>query len=106
MPNRIYWLNKGKGEGGKNAKSRTEKKEREKEKKHTNSIAWIWARACLPSVSFACLKLHHVAKETKYKVGSICEYYVTIKHETHHLNKVFWSITLKIAAPPSVTDNT
>ena len=63
------------------------RKERKKEKKHTNSIAWIWARASRPAVSFACLKLHHAAKETKYKIGSISEYYVTIKHTTHRLKK-------------------
>ena len=39
-----------------------------KEKKHTNSIARIQARASSPAVSFACLKLHHAAKEksTRY----------------------------------------
>ena len=38
-----------------------------KEKKHTNSIARFQARASSPAVSFACLKLHHAAKEKKYK---------------------------------------
>ena len=74
----------------KNAKSRKEKK-RKKEKEHTNSIAWIWARTSPPAVNFACLKLQHVAKETKFKIGSISEYYVTIKHATHRLKKKHFS---------------
>ena len=48
-------------------------KERKKEKKHTNSTARIRARASPPTVSFACLKLHHAAKETKHKLRSISE---------------------------------
>ena len=39
-----------------------ERKERKKEEKHTNSIARIRPRASRPTVSFACLKLHHAAK--------------------------------------------
>ena len=53
------------------------RKERKKDKKHTNSIARIRARASSsnssPTVSFACLKLHHAAKETKHKIRSISE---------------------------------
>ena len=67
------------------------RKERKKDKKHTNSITWILACASPPAVSFACLKLHHAAKETKYKIGSISEHYVTIKHATHRLNKKHFS---------------
>ena len=69
---------------------RKKKKER-KRKAHKLDCLDLCSRACLPAVSFACLKLHHVAKETKYKVGSICEYHVTIKHETHHLKKKHFS---------------
>ena len=60
------------------------KKKRKKVKKHTNSIARIQARASPPAViiSFACLKLYHAAKETKYKIPSISEYYVTITRPT------------------------
>ena len=58
-----------------------------KEKKHTNSIARFQARASSPAVSFACLKLHHAAKEKKYKICSISEYYVTISHLTHRLKR-------------------
>ena len=47
--------------------------ERKKDKKHTNPIARIRARASRPAVSFACLKVHHVAKKTKYKIRSISE---------------------------------
>ena len=67
------------------------RKERKKDKKHTNSIAWILARTSPPAVSFACLKLHHAAKETKYKIGSISEYYVTNKHGTHRLKTKYFS---------------
>ena len=74
----------------KNAKSRKEKeekkrKERNKERKKESEkvdklkcLDRIRARASPPAVSFACLKLHHAAKETKYKIRSISEYYVTI----------------------------
>ena len=37
--------------------------------------------------SFACLKLHHAAKKTKYKTRSISEYYVTNNQATHRLKK-------------------
>ena len=85
MPDRFYQLNKGKGEGEKILKvgTKRKRKERKKEKKHTTSIAWIWACDSPPAVrcvSFASLKLYHIAKEKKYKIGSISEYYVTIKH--------------------------
>ena len=64
-------------------KERGRKKERKKEKKHTNSIARIRAGASPPAViSFARLKLYHAAKETKYKIPSISEYYVTITRPT------------------------
>ena len=42
---------------------KSKRKERKEDKKHTNSIARIRARASRPAVSFACLKLHHVAKK-------------------------------------------
>ena len=59
------------------------RKERKKDKKHTNSIARIQARASRPAVSFACLKLHHAAKETKYKIRSMSElYYIRITRPT------------------------
>ena len=67
------------------------KRKEKKEKKHTNSIARIRARASPPAVSFACLKLYHAAKETKYKIPTISDYYVTItrptvwKRNTSHL---------------------
>ena len=58
-------------------------KKRKKEKKHTNLIARIRARASSPAViSFAHLKLYHAAKETKCKIPSISEYYVTITRPT------------------------
>lgn len=58
-------------------------KKRMKEKKHTNSFARIRARASPPAViSVARLKLYHAAKETKYKIPSISEYYVTITRPT------------------------
>ena len=54
-----------------------------KEKKHTNSFARIRARGSPPAViSFARTKLYHVAKETKYKIPSIAEYYVKITRPT------------------------
>ena len=58
-------------------KKKKKEKKRKKEKKHTNSIARIRARASPPAViiSFARLKLYHAAKETKYKIPSISEYY-------------------------------
>ena len=46
------------------------RRERKEGKKHTNSIARIRALASRPAVSFACLKLHHAAKKTKYKSRS------------------------------------
>ena len=76
MPNRLYLFNKGKSKGEKMPKvgRKRKRKERKKKKKHTNSIARIRARASPPTVSFACLKLHHAAKETKYKIRSISTY--------------------------------
>ena len=49
--------------GGKKEKKR--RRERKKEKKHTDSIARIRVRVSPPTVSFACLKLHHTAKKTR-----------------------------------------
>ena len=64
-------------------RKKKKRKERKKEKKHTNSIARIRARASPPAViSFARLKLYHAAKETKYKIPSISEHYVTITEPT------------------------
>ena len=67
------------------------RKERKKDKKQTNSIARIQARASRPAVSFACLKLHHVAKTPKYKTRSISENYVRNNHATHRLKKKHFS---------------
>ena len=66
-------------------------KERKKDKKHTDSIARIRARASRPAVSFACLKLHHAAKKTKYKTSLVSEYYVRNNHATHRLKKKHFS---------------
>ena len=60
-------------------------KEKKENKKHTNSIARIRARASRPAVSFAYLKVHHAAKNTKYKTRSISECYVRNNHATHRL---------------------
>ena len=79
------------------------RKEKKKEKKHTNSIAPIWARASRPAVSFACLKLHHAAKQTLYKIGSISEYYVTIKHATQ-ASKIFVAVQ-KANRPREITES-
>ena len=49
------------------------RKERKEGKKHTNSISRIRARASRPAVSFACLRLHHAAKKTKYKTRLISD---------------------------------
>ena len=67
------------------------RKERKEGKKHTNSIARIRARASRPAVSFACLKLHHAAKKTKYKTRLISQYYVRNNHATHRLKKKHFS---------------
>ena len=67
------------------------RKERKEGKKHTNSIARIRALASRPAVSFACLKLHHAAKKTKYKTRLISEYYVRNNHATHRLKKKHFS---------------
>ena len=67
------------------------RKERQKNKKHTNLIARIRARVSRPAVSFACLKLYHAAKKTKYKIRSISEYYVTNNHGIHRLKKKHFS---------------
>ena len=68
-------------------------REKRKEKKRTNSIARIRACAFPPVfVNFACLKLHHAAKKTKYKIRLIAEYYATIdppsEKETHAVSDV------------------
>ena len=67
------------------------RKERKEGKKHTNSISRIRARASRPAVSFACLRLHHAAKKTKYKTRLISEYYVRNNHATHRLKKKHFS---------------
>ena len=80
----------------KKERKKEREKERKKEKKHTNSIAWICARTSPPAVSFACLKLHHVAKETKFKIGSISEYMSrsntrpVLKRNTFHVISLIW----------------
>ena len=58
---------------GSKGKRRERTKERKKEKKHTSSIAWIRARTSSPTVCFACLKLHHAAKETKVTQATVSE---------------------------------
>ena len=65
------------------------RKERKEDKKSTNSIARI--PASRPADSFACLKLHHAAKKTKYKTRLISEYYVRNNHATHRLKKKHFS---------------
>ena len=67
------------------------RKEKKTDKNHTNSIVRIRARASWPAVSFACLKLHHAAKNTKYKTRSISEYYVRNNHATRCLKKKHFS---------------
>ena len=71
------------------------KRKRKEGKKHTNSIARIRALASRPAVSFACLKLHHAAKKTKYKTRSISEYYARNNHATHRLKKKHFSNGLR-----------
>ena len=68
-------------------KRKRKRKERKGNKNDTNSIASIRARTSRPPISFACLKLDHAAKKTKYKIHSISEYYVTNNHATHRLKK-------------------
>ena len=67
------------------------RKERKEGKKHTNSISGIRARPSRPAVSFACLRLHHAAKKTKYKTRLISENYVRNNHATHRLKKKHFS---------------
>ena len=74
------------------------KKRRKKDKKHTNSIARIRPCASRSAVSFACLKLHHAAKKTKYKTRSMSEYYARNNHATHRLKKKHFSNMLRHAS--------
>ena len=58
------------------------KKESEKEDK-LNCQDSLRALTSSPAVSFACLKPHHAAKETKYKICSISQlYYIRITRPT------------------------
>ena len=66
------------------------KRKKEREKEHKLDCLDLSSRFSARYFSLACLKLHHAVKETKYKIGFISEYYVTIKHATHRLyNKYF-----------------
>ena len=68
--------------GRKKKKRKEKKKESEKEDK-LNCRDRVRALASSPAVSFACLKLHHAAKETKYKIRSMSElYYIRITRPT------------------------
>ena len=68
-------------------RKRKETQERKKEKKHKLDCLDLSSH-----FSASCLKrLHHAAKETKYKIGSISEYHVTIKQATHRLKKKHFS---------------
>ena len=68
--------------GRKKKKRKEKKKESEKEDK-LNCRDRVRALASSPAVSFACLKLHHAAKETKYKICSISQlYYIRITRPT------------------------
>ena len=69
------------------------KRKRKEDKKHTNSIARIRARASRPAVSFACLKLHHAAKKTKYKTSLVSEYYVRNNHATLRLKNTSQTVS-------------
>ena len=73
----------------KNTESRKEKEEKKRKKKESekedklNCLDRVRALASSPAVSFACLKLHHAAKETKYKICSISQlYYIRITRPT------------------------
>ena len=59
-------------------KKTLKREEGKKGKKDTHSITRIRTRLSPPAVSFARRKLNHAAKETKYKILFISEYYVTI----------------------------
>ena len=63
------------------------RKKRKVDKKHTNSMSRTQDRASRPAVSFAYLKVHHAAKNTKYKTRSISECYVRNNHATNRLKK-------------------
>ena len=72
---------------GRKKKKRTERnKERKKEREKVDKLNCqdrMRARASPPAVSFTCLKLHHAAKETKYKICSISQlYYIRITRPT------------------------
>ena len=68
----------------KNTESRKEKEEKKRKKEDKlNCRDRVRALASSPAVSFACLKLHHAAKETKYKIRSMSElYYIRITRPT------------------------
>ena len=66
-------------------------KKRKKDKKHTKLDCQDSSSRSLPAVGFACLKLHHAAKKTKYKTHSISEYYVRNNHAIHRLEKKHFS---------------
>ena len=69
---------------GRKKKKRKEKRKKESEKEDKlNCLDRVRALASSPAVSFACLKLHHAAKETKYKICSISQlYYIRITRPT------------------------
>ena len=64
---------------GRKKKKRTERnKERKKEREKVDKLNCqdrMRARASPPAVSFTWLKLHHAAKETKYKIRSTFDEY-------------------------------
>ena len=80
----------------KEKKERERERKKEREKAHKLDCLDLCSRACLPAVSFACLKLHHVAKETKFKIGSISEYMSrsntrpVLKRNTFHVISLIW----------------
>ena len=65
------------------------RKRKERKTKNTQTQLPGFELALLDQLfnSFACLKLHHAAKKTKYKTRSISEYYVRNNHATHRLKK-------------------
>ena len=72
----------------KNAKSRKEKKKKRKERKRKSTQTQLTGfelallRSPPPDVSFPCLKRHHTATKTKYKIRSISEYHVKVTRPT------------------------
>ena len=69
------------------------RKRKERETKNTQTQLPGFELALLDQLfnSFACLKLHHAAKKTKYKTRSISEYYVRNNHATNRLKKKHFS---------------